>query len=399
MSRTITRAVALAAGLSIAFLALGSPGARAADPYKIHVILPLTGGAAFLGKGEQQALQLFEKLTNQEGGINGEPLQFVYHDDQTSPQTTVQIANGILAEKPAVMLGSSIVAMCSAMAPLLKEGPFDYCLSPGVHPANGSYQYSTSVDTHALIEALVRYFRLRGFTKIAFMASTDASGQDADRGFDAAIKLPENSSIQVVERQHFNPTDVSVSAQIERVKAANPQAFIAWSTGAPIATVFRAMVQAGLDVPFATTNGNQTRAQMAQYKDFLPKQLYIPTSVFLPHEGLFTLDPQVEEAQKKFYAAFQAANIKLDNMSVLAWDPANLVIGALKKLGTKATAQQVKQYMESQSAVPGVNGIYDFKTVPQRGMTVKNALVSRWDPAADTWVVVSQPTGTPIAAK
>ena len=395
ISKMITRAAALTA----CALALGAVDARAADPYKIHAILPLTGGAAFLGKGEQQALQLFEKLINQEGGINGEPLQFVYHDDQTSPQTTVQIANGILAEKPAVMLGSSIVAMCSAMAPLLKEGPFDYCLSPGVHPAAGSYQYSTSVDTHALIEALVRYFRLRGFTKIAFMASTDASGQDADRGFDAAVKLPENASIQVVERQHFNPTDVSVSAQIERVKAANPQAFIAWSTGAPIATVFRAMVQAGLDVPFATTNGNQTYAQMAQYKDFLPKQLYIPTSVFLPHEGLFTLDPQVEEAQKKFYAAFKTASLKLDNMSALAWDPANLMIGALKKLGTKATAPQVKQYVDSQTAVAGINGIYDFKTVPQRGLTVKNALVSRWDPAADTWVVVSQPTGTPIAGK
>jgi branched-chain amino acid transport system substrate-binding protein len=393
ISKMVARAGALMAGV----LALGLPGAHAADPYKIHAVLPLTGGAAFLGKGEQQALQLFEKLVNQEGGINGQPIEFVYHDDQTSPQTTVQIANGILPEKPAVMLGSSIVAMCSAMAPLLKEGPFDYCLSPGVHPAAGSYQYSTSTDTHALIEALVRYFRLRGLTKIAFMASTDASGQDADRGFDEVVKLPENASIQVVERQHFNPTDVSVSAQIERVKAANPQAFIAWSTGAPIATVFRAMVQAGLNVPFATTNGNQTRAQMNQYKDFLPKELYIPTSVFLPHEGLFTLDPQVEDAQKKFYAAFQAANIKLDNMSALAWDPANIIVGALRKLGTKATAQQVKQYMESQSAVPGINGIYDFKSVPQRGLTVQNALVSRWDPAADTWKVVSQPTGTPLA--
>ncbi len=398
-ARAATRiACSMMVGLAL-LLAPGTFGARAADPYKIHVILPLTGGAAFLGKGEQQALQLFEKLTNQEGGIGGQPIQFVFHDDQTSPQTTVQIANGILPEKPAVMLGSSIVAMCSAMAPLLKDGPFDYCLSPGVHPAAGSYQYSTSTDTHALIEAQVRYFRLRGFTKIAFMASTDASGQDADRGFDEVLKLPENAGIQVVERQHFTPTDVSVSAQIERVKAADPQAFIAWSTGAPIATVFRAMVQAGLDVPFATTNGNQTYAQMNQYKDFLPKQLYIPTSVFLPHDGLFTLDPQVEDAQKKFYAAFKAANLKLDNMSALAWDPANLVIGALKKLGTKASAAEIKQYMEGQTAVPGINGIYDFKAVPQRGLTVKNALVSRWDPAADSWTVVSQPTGTPLATK
>jgi branched-chain amino acid transport system substrate-binding protein len=211
------------------------------------------------------------------------------------------------------------------------------------------------------------------------------------------LKLPENASIQAVERQRFNPTDVSVTAQIERIKAANPQAFIAWSTGAPIATVFKGVLQAGLDVPFATTNGNQTYAQMRQYKDFLPKQLFIPTSVFLPHDGMFKLDAKVEEAQQKFYAAFKAANVKPDNMSALAWDPANLMIGALRKLGSTATAQQVKAYLDGQTSVPGINGIYDFKAVPQRGLTAKNALVTRWDPATDTWTVVSQPTGTPLS--
>jgi branched-chain amino acid transport system substrate-binding protein len=377
-------------------LALGAFAARAAEPYRINVVLPLTGGASFLGKGEQQALQLFQTLTNKDGGIGGAPLEFVFHDDQTSPQTAVQITNGILAEKPAVMLGSSIVAMCNAMAPLLKEGPFGYCLSPGVHPAAGGYQFSTSTDTHALIEALVRYLRSSQMTRIAFMTSTDASGQDAERGFDEVLKLAENSGVQVVERQRFNPTDVSVSAQIERIKAANPQALIAWSTGAPIATVFKAVLQAGLDIPMATTNGNQTLAQMHAYKDFLPKILYIPTSVFLPHAGLFRLDPKVEERQQKFYAAFATANLKPDNMSVLAWDPANLVVDSLRKLGPKATAQQVKDDLAGLTGVAGINGIYDFKAVPQRGLTVKNALVSRWEPAADTWTVVSEPTGTPL---
>src|SRR6202521_5545128 len=219
----------------------------AADPYRINVIVPLTGGASFLGKGEQQALQLLQAVTNKDGGLDGQPLEFVFHDDQSTPQTTVQIANSLLADKPSVMLGSSIVAMCHAIAPLLKEGPFDYCLSPGVHPPAGSYQFSTSIDTRDLIEALVRYFRSRGLTKIAFMTSTDASGQDAERGFDEVLKLAENSNVQVPERQRFNPTDVSVAAQLERIKAASPQALIAWSTGAPIATVFKAVLQAGLD--------------------------------------------------------------------------------------------------------------------------------------------------------
>lgn len=393
LSNLLVRAVAIVGCVA----AIGVGGGSAAEPYTINVILPLTGGASFLGRGEQQALQLFQTLTNNQGGIGGTPLAFTFHDDQTSPQITVQLANAIIAEKPAVMLGSSIVAMCNAIGPLLKAGPFDYCLSPGIHPAPGSYQYTSNTDTLSLIEALVRYFRLRGMARIAFMSSTDATGQDAERGFNEVLKFAENSSVTVVERQRFNPTDVSVSAQIERIKEAAPQALIAWSTGAPIATVFKGILAAGLSVPVGTGNGNQTYAQMTQYKDFLPKELYITTSVFLPHDGLFRLDPRVEEQQQKFYAAFAAANLKPDAMAALAWDPALIVVGALRQVGIKATADEIRQFVAGQTSCPGVNGVYDFKAVPQRGLTTKNALVTRWDPTAGTWIVVSEPAGTPLS--
>jgi branched-chain amino acid transport system substrate-binding protein len=72
------------------------------------------------------------------------------------------------------------------------------------------------------------------------------------------------------------------------------------------------------------------------------------------------------------------------------------VIGALRKLGAKATASQVKDYVGGQTELAGVNGIYNFKAVPQRGLTAQNALVSRWDRGADTWIVVSEPSGTPL---
>ena len=367
--------------------------ASAADPYKIHVVVPTTGGGSFLGKGEQATMEVFKDAINKDGGINGQPLELVYHDDQSSPQVAVQLANAVIADKPAVMLGSSLVAMCNAIAPLLANGPFDYCLSPSAHPPAGSYQFSTSVDTHDLIEAQVRYFRLTGITRLAFITSTDASGQDAERGFDEVVKLPENAGITVVERQRFNTTDVSVSAQIERIRAASPQAVIAWSTGAPIATVFKAVLQAGLDVPIATTNGNQTYAQMEQYKDFLPKQLYIPTSMFLKHDGLFKLDPRVEAEQVRFWAAHEAAKVRVDNMSALVWDPAHMMVSALRKLGTSATAQQVRDEIAGQTDYAGINGIYNFKAVPQRGLASRNALVTRWDTAAQNWIVMSAPSG------
>ena len=124
--------------------------AHAAETQDINVILPLTGGGAFLGKAEQQSLQRYEKLVNSTGGIHGKTLKFIFHDDQSSPQVSVQLANQVKASNPPVILGSALVALCNAMAPLMKEGPLVYCFSPGIQPAGGSFVYSSSTRQKSL---------------------------------------------------------------------------------------------------------------------------------------------------------------------------------------------------------------------------------------------------------
>ena len=141
--------------------------ALSADPYKIDVITSLTGGASFLGKGEQQAMQLLEKSVNKSGGIGGQPLEFTFYDDQSSPQVAVQLGSQLKAKNPAVILGPSIVAMCNAAGPLMKDGPVMYCLSPGIHPPKGSFFCTWSTSTYDLAKALMRHFRLKGWKNIA----------------------------------------------------------------------------------------------------------------------------------------------------------------------------------------------------------------------------------------
>jgi branched-chain amino acid transport system substrate-binding protein len=364
--------------------------------YDINVILPLTGGASFLGKEEQKALQLAEPLINKAGGIQGQPVHFIVYDDGSNPQTGVQLANKAIAAKPAVVLGSSLVGICNAMAPLMQDGPAMFCFSPGIHPPAGSYVFTSSVSTLDLTDAIIRYFRLKGWTKLSFMTSADATGQDAEHGLDEAVARPENKDITVVDRAHFNITDVSVAAQMEHIRAAGPQALIAWTTGTPIATVFKGAIQAGLDIPIATTSGNMTYAQMAQYAAFLPKQLYLPSSQWVPHEGVITLDPAVEAAQKVFFDTYYGANAKPDLGATLAWDPVMIVIDALQHLGPNATAQQVRDYIGALKGFAGINGIYDFPKIPQRGIDVQDAVITLWSPAAQTWQLVSKPTGIPL---
>lgn len=386
-----TRAIALS---TLGLVGFAAPGVAApAKPYDINVILPLTGGVAFLGKEEQKSLRLIEKMINKTGGIHGKPLHFTFYDDQTNPQTAVQLANRATASKPAVVLGSSLVSSCGAMAPLMASGPVMYCFSPGIHPAKGTYVFTSSVSTGDLAKALIRYFRLKGWTKIAIMTSADATGQDAEKGLEKVIALPENKGMTVVEHAHFNITDVSVAAQIEHIKEAKPQALIAWSSGSPIATVFKGIVQAGLNIPVATTDANMTYAQMKQYSAFLPKQLYIPSSEWEQHKGVITLDPGVEKAQKRFYSAYKSINYKPDIGATLSWDPALIVINALQHLGPNPSATQVRDYIAQLKGFAGINGIYNFPKSPQRGLDVNGAVVTLWSAAHQSWEIVSKPTG------
>jgi branched-chain amino acid transport system substrate-binding protein len=385
-------------GLALALAAAaigGAATAEAADTYTLNAMVSLTGPAAFLGKGEQQALTLAEKVVNDSGGIKGAKLAIAFHDDQTNPQVAVQIANDLIAQKPAVILGSTLVATCRAIAPLMKDGPVDYCLSPGIHPDAGSYVFTASVSTLDLANAMVRYFRLRGWHRIALMFSTDASGQDAEHGLKSVLALPENKDMQLVATAHFNITDLSVAAQLEDVKAHDPQCFIAWSTGTPIGTIFRGMIQAGLDVPTGTTDGNMTYAQMTQYADFLPKQLYIAAAQWAVNDPAL-LKPAVAAKSKEFYGAFAAAGLKPDIASELGWEPGMILVHALRTLGPQATAPQIRGFLQKLTNFGGVNGVYDFVKEPQRGLNVSDTVVTRWNPQAKTWQVMSKATGVPL---
>ena len=196
--------------------------------------------------------------------------------------------------------------------------------------------------------------------------------------------------------EHFNPTDISVTAQIERIKQSGAQAIIAWTTGAPVATVFKGMAQSGLDLPVAVTSGNQTYEAMTQWKGFLPRQMVMPSSLLPPHAGVFQADPRVEAAQAELYKAFAERGIKPDGLAATSWDAAMIVAAGLRKIGPDGTAQQLRDYIASLEDFAGVDGLYDFKKNPERGLGIESAVLTRYDAASDAFVWVSKPGGEPL---
>jgi branched-chain amino acid transport system substrate-binding protein len=387
-------AAILAAGL-VLLAAPGAQPAAAADPFEIPVIMPLTGGGAFLGTSENQSLQIIEKMVNASGGIKGRPIHFAVQDDQSNPQVAVQLANGAIARKPPVILGSSVVAMCNAMAAIVKaSGPVQFCFSPGIHPVANSYTFSSSVSTDDLATAALRYFHGKHWNRVAIITSTDASGQDAEHAFVEAAHRAENAGLSLIIQEHFNPTDVTVSAQIARIQSTHPDAIVAWSTGTPFGTLLRGISDAGIDIPVLGGNGNLTYPQLAQYKAFTPKQMYFPSPRFFAREQV--RPGPIRAAQDLFFKSFGAVGVKPDVAHSFSWDPALIVVDALRHTGLDASPEAIRAYIEGVHSWAGINGVYDFRDGSQRGLTENTAIIIRWKASDATFAGVSKPGGAPL---
>jgi len=384
MARRLMQFVAI----SLSLLAVGVLPSRAqtpAVPVQIDTILPLTGFFSFIGKQEQNALQIGEQLANKAGDVQGRPISFAFYDDQSNPQFAVQLTRQVITKELSILLGTSVTASCNAMLPLIRTGPETYCFSPGVHPPQGSYMFSASVSTRDVQSALLRYFRLRGWTRIALIISTDATGQDGEAGVDEALKNPENKDVVMVERVRFNLTDLNVAAQIERIKSARPQAIIAWTVGTAVAIVFKSLIRGGVDMPIGTSSGNMTYAQMRQYADFLPKELYIRSPQWPAESGGVTLDAGVVAAKKMFFDALRAGTIEADLAPTPVWDPLMILVQALRADGPDASAEQILSYVQRLKNYAGINELYDFEKFRQRDLGDESALVTRWRPELKTW--------------
>ena len=323
-------------------------------------------------------------------------MRFVVHDDQSSPQVALQIVTQLLPKAPPVILGSSLTAMCNAMAPLMRQGPVMYCYSPGIQPEPGGYVFSATVPTYGLVETMLRYFHRRGWKRVAVLMGTDATGQDGDRAVDRALALPDLNDMTIVSRGHFNTSDVTVLAQLERVKAAQPQALITWTTGTAMGLLLKGMAQIDLDLPFAASSGNVSYAFMRQYAAVLPRQLYLASNQGTARGPRLSLDPRTEAAKKTYYELFRTVDAIPDTGAEIAWDATMIAVAALRHAGPQPNAAAVRDYIAHLKDYVGISGVYDFEKYPQRGLGPNSAVVVRYNPDGPSFEAISQLGGVPL---
>jgi branched-chain amino acid transport system substrate-binding protein len=387
-----------AAFLTIVLFATGLPARAADQPFDIYMLLPLTGPAAFLGRGEAQGAQAFERYANAHGGIRGRSIRIVVEDDQSNAQVAVQLLNQISAKGVAAVVGPAFTPECEAAMPLvLPSGPTMYCLSPSIQPPGGSFAFSVMPTNRDQYANMIRYLKAKGVRTLAFLSTNDSSGQDQENGAKGALNYPELRDLKLVADERMNQTDVSASAQVARIKASGAQAAVVFVSGTGFATVLRAVNDSGYEGIIATGASNAIKEQIQSYGAYLPATLIFTT---LPFQMDVGVAERVRRARNVYLEAIrQVTTEQLGVPQSVPWDPLTILVDAYRKLGMQATAVQVRDYIVSLHDFAGIMGMYDFRTNDQRGLDIHSTGAMRWDKATQSFVVLSRPGGTPLEGR
>jgi branched-chain amino acid transport system substrate-binding protein len=385
--------------LGVAALAVAmccpSTAARAQnEPYDVNVILPLTGVGAFIGQTQAAAFKVVEKRINATGGIDGRPVRFVEADNQSDPQVDVQLTGALIAKHVPVIVDGGPATDCNAAAPLYARGPLMYCLSPAFYPEKDGYAFAGGVTSRDGLRAIVNYLRGKGWTRIAILTLTDVAGQEADQALHDLLALPVNRAFNVVGWEHYAPRDLSVTTQLAKLRAGNPQALIGWATGTPVGTMFHGLVDAAWDVPFMGSNANQQAGSLVQLASVLPRDYYMFSLPWAAYSRM--KDGVLKAATGAYLDALHDGGLQPDGGNAMVWDSMMIVTSALRKLGTQATADQLKGYISGLHNFDGAGGSFNFTSGNQRGLGPENCIVVRWDRATGAWIPVSGPDGSTL---
>lgn len=375
--RTIT---GILAGL-LALAALHPTRAATTTPFNLDVLLPLTGPQADAGRLEAQSVRVYETVVNKAGGIHGQPVHFDIHDDQGSPVVAVQIVNELLQAHPVAVLGPSFASTCAATSPLFVNGPVDFCFSPLLAPPRGGYVFAAATPIRNIVYSIFAHARALGFKNIAILATSDASGLQQVEFTKEALADPVNRGLKLVALETYAPDATSVSAQVAKIKAAQPDFIGVWATGAAFGTAIREFYNAGLNVPVYASPSGASEAQLAASQSFLPATLL---TAGLPYQGKLR-DRGLSAAANEYLNGMKEAGIKTESMQAYAWDPIKLVVTALQRLPAGASPAQLRDYLVNLHGFAGVFGMYDFRSGDQHGVNGLDLPFLQWDNSRKTW--------------
>ena len=365
-----TTGLALVMGVLALHVGVSTPEAWAAEAYKIGAVFSITGPASFLGEPEKKTAEMIVDEVNKKGGINGHPLQLIVYDDESdATKCNLAVKKLVKKDEVPVIIGPSTSGNSMAVVSVAEEAKIpliscaaSYKIVTPIESRRWVFKVAGS-DSH-VVEKLFEHMKKKSIQKIAVMSASDGFGAS---GREEIVRLAPEHGMTVVADERYGPQDTDLSAQLTKIRSAQPQAVINWSTGPTQILAVKNWRDLGMEsIALYQSHGFGSRKNI---------QLAGPASegvlLALARVNVGPLLPETD-AQKKVimeYTKVYEERFKepISSFGGHAWDAMHLAMAALQSVGSDPA--KIRDFIESTRGFVGQHGIFNFSPQDHNGLS------------------------------
>jgi branched-chain amino acid transport system substrate-binding protein len=359
-------------------LVVGLPAAALAQ-VKIGVTLSTTGPAGSLGIPEKNTIALLPKT------IAGKSVEYIVLDDASDSSAAVVNTRKLISEnKVDAIIGSTTTPNTLAMIDVAAEGetPVISLASSAriIEPmsAKKAWIFKTPQTDTMMVLAILEHAAKRGMKTMAYIGFNDALGEAFFAEFE---KFAETRKIRIVASERFSPRDTSVTAQVLKLLATNPDMVVIGASGTPAVLPARTLAERGYKGSVYFNHG-------VANNDFLRvggkdvEGAYVPTSPVMVAAALPADNPARAAAldyKQRYEAAYGAGRVSA--FGSYTWDAwlelAHAIPLALKKAqpGTREFRAALRDAIEGIHDLHVSNGVVNMSKNDHLGLDQRARVV------------------------
>ena len=323
---------------------------------KIGVTLSTTGPAVSLGIPEKNTIALLPKT------IAGKSVEYIVLDDASDTSAAVvNTRRFTLEDKVDAIIGSTTTPNSLAMTDLVAEAatPTISLASSAriIEPmtAKKAWVFKTPQTDTMMVLAILEHAAKRGIKTMGYIGFSDALGEAFYAEFE---KLASVRQIRIVANERFAPRDTSVTAQVIKVAAANPDMVVIGASGTPAVLPARALNERGYKGSVYFNHG-------VANNDFLRvggkdvEGMFLPTSPVVVAAALPAGHPAKAQAMdyvRRYEAAYGVGSVSA--FGAYTWD-AGLLLGQAIPVALKTAQPGTREFRTAlRDALEGVRDLH-----------------------------------------
>lgn len=337
----------------------GSDGGSG-EPVKIGVITSLSGAYSVLGGFVQNTAQLMVNQINEEGGINGRPVELVFGDDQTNPTQAVTEFRRLQGSGVDALIGPISSSSCAAIVDEVEAARIPMvttCATQSQVEPVRDYVFMSTLSTTAQVEQLMNYLKGKGYTKIGVLHDNSEFGEAGAKAIKDAVR---EAGVTVAAEETYALSGSGGSTtfvpQITALDRAGADALVVWGAGAPLVTITKEYRQLGITTPIIFSAAAATPLYLQPAGDAAEGVIMLSSAGNVV--DAVSADNPSKRVVEDLAAAYQQAYNQAP--SQFTWDVCGAVrvlTAAIREAGTDKEA--VRDYMEGNPIV-GCHGTYAY---------------------------------------